>query len=95
MTTHHESRRKFLKIGGSAIVLAPMFVAAGNASAATNAALRTSLKYQATPLDGKQCSTCAQFVPGAKPDANGTCKIIPNDTEISPKAYCVGYAKKP
>jgi anaerobic selenocysteine-containing dehydrogenase len=95
MTTHHESRRKFLKISGSAIILAPVLVASGNALAAPNAALRTSLKYQPKPLDGKQCSGCAQFVPGAKPDANGTCKIIPNDNEIAPTGYCVGWAKKP
>ena len=95
MKTLHESRRNFLKIGGAAIVLAPVLAASGNASAATNAALRTALKYQPQPQDGKECSGCAQFVPGASATAVGGCKIIPGDTEISPKGYCTAWAKKP
>jgi anaerobic selenocysteine-containing dehydrogenase len=95
MKTLHESRRNFLKIGGAAIILAPVLVASGNVAAATNAAMRTAFKYQLQPLDGKECSTCAQFVPGATPTAMGGCKIIPGDTEIQPKGYCVAWAKKP
>ncbi len=95
MKTLHESRRNFLKIGGAAIVLVPVLAASGNASAATNAALRTALKYQLTPLDGKDCIGCAQFVPGASATALGTCKIMPGDTEIAPKGYCSAWAKKP
>jgi hypothetical protein len=33
-----------------------------------------------------------QFVPGPKPDANGTCKVV--DGPISPNGWCVAYVKK-
>jgi hypothetical protein len=35
-----------------------------------------------------------QFMPGASATAPGSCKVIPNDTEISPHGYCMAWAKK-
>ena len=90
------SRRQFLKLGGSALVMIPILAASGQALAAKNQPMRTSLKYQDKPgPDGKECSGCMQFIPGKTPAANGGCKLYPGDTEISPKGYCVAWVKKP
>ncbi len=89
------SRRQFLKIGGAAIAMIPVVAVSGNVMASTNAAMRTSMKYQNKPNGDKQCSTCMQFIPGKTPKDLGGCKIFPGDTEISPKGYCVAWAAKP
>lgn len=90
-----ESRRKFLKIGGSALALIPVLAVSDRAFAAKNDALRTALKYQATPNADKSCTNCMQFVPGKTPKDAGGCKIMPGDTEIAPNGYCSAWAKKP
>ena len=87
-------RRQFLKIGGAALAMIPVMVVSGRADAATNAALRTSLKYEGKPEGDKSCANCMQFVPGASAKDLGGCKIIPGDTEISPQGYCMVWTKK-
>jgi len=94
MKETHIPRRQFLKIGGIALAMIPVMVVSGRADAATNAALRTSLKYQGKPEGDKSCAKCMQFVPGASAKDLGGCKIIPGDTEISPQGYCIAWAKK-
>ncbi len=89
------TRRQFLKLGGATIALIPAIALTGNAFAATNAGMRTSMKYQDTPNGDKDCSNCVQFVPGKTPKDLGGCKIFPGDTEISPKAYCAAWAAAP
>ena len=81
-------RRRFLKIGGAILATTPIVVASARADAATNAAMRTALKYQTTPEGDKSCATCMQFV------APGSCKLIAGDTEISPQGYCSVWTKK-
>jgi len=88
MKDSQAQRRQFLKLGGAALAMIPVMVISSRADAATNASMRTALKYQPKPEGDKSCSTCAQFV------APGSCKIIPNDTEISPKGYCTAWTKK-
>jgi hypothetical protein len=94
MNNSQQSRRRFLALGGSALTVLPILAVSGNATAATNAALRTSLKYQAKPEGDKQCSNCMQFVPGKTPKDLGGCKIMAGDTEIAPNAYCAAWVKK-
>jgi hypothetical protein len=53
------------------------------------------MKYKDTPEGDKNCANCVQFVPGKTPADLGGCKIFPGDTEVSPKGYCVAWAKKP
>lgn len=89
------TRRQFVKIGGAVMVAIPIVAAGVDASAATNAAMRSALKYQDKPNGDKECSTCMQFVPGKKPTDLGGCKIMPGDTEISPKGYCTAWTAKP
>jgi hypothetical protein len=89
------SRRQFLKIGGAAIAIIPVLALSGKAMASTNAAMRTSMKYQDKPSGDKHCATCMQFIPGKTPKALGGCKIFPGDTEIAPNGYCVAWAAKP
>jgi len=95
MKTSPLARRQFLKIGGAALAMIPVMAVSNHAAAATNAALRASLKYQDKPLAEKSCSSCSQFVPGASATAKGGCKIMAGDTEISPQGYCVAWVKKP
>jgi hypothetical protein len=87
-------RRQFMKISGVALAMIPVMVVSGRADAATNVALRASLKYQGKPEGDKSCSNCMQFVPGASAKALGGCKIMAGDTEISPQGYCIAWTKK-
>jgi hypothetical protein len=88
-------RRQFLKIGGAALAMIPVMAISGRAYAATNAGLRTALKYQGKPEGDKSCATCMQFVPGKTPKDLGGCKIMAGDTEIAPQGYCTAWVKKP
>ena len=47
---------------------------------------QSSVKYQATPKDGKQCDGCNLFV------APNACKSVAGD--ISPKGWCSLWVKK-
>jgi hypothetical protein len=94
MNRRQTNRRHFLVKGGHALLVFPLVVLSCHANASTNAALRTSLKYQDKPLGDKKCANCAQFVPGSSAEGMGTCKIIAGDTEISSQGYCIGWAKK-
>jgi hypothetical protein len=87
-------RRKFLKLGGAALAMIPVLVICSKADAATDAAMRSALKYQDKPLGDKSCANCQQFVPGKTAKDLGGCKIIPKDTEISPQGYCISWTKK-
>jgi hypothetical protein len=89
------ARRQFLKMGSVAIAMIPIVALTGNAFGATNAAMRTSMKYQETPNADKDCGNCLQFVPGKTPKDLGGCKIFPGDTEVSPKGFCVAWAAAP
>lgn len=85
------TRRQFIKIGGVAL---PLLVVAAGSSAATNATMRTALKYQDTPSGDKNCAGCAQFIPGKSATSPGGCKVLPGDTEISPRGYCTAWTAK-
>ena len=82
------SRRNALKMGAAALAMIPVV-----ALAAKNDGVRKSMQYQDTPKDGKQCSTCTQFVAG-KGDKDNGCKVFPNDTEIAKSGWCIAYAPK-
>lgn len=86
------SRRNLLKSGAAALAAIPVLAFSGRASAAVNAALRASMKYQEKPQDGKNCAGCGQFIPG-KP--LGGCKIFPGDNEVSPQGWCVAWVAAP
>jgi len=88
-------RRQFLKMGGGALAMIPVMIVSSRTEAATNAPLRTALKYQTKPEGDKRCGNCLQFVPGKTATDPGGCKVIPNDTEISPQGYCTAWVKKP
>lgn len=76
---------------GSAVALGSSRQAFG----ATNAAMRSALKYQDTPNAGKQCDGCVQFVPGKTPKDKGGCKAIAGDDQISPTGWCAAFVAKP
>lgn len=84
-----QSRRKMLKLGGAALAMIPVV-----AFAAKNDAMRAAMKYKDSPEGDKNCSNCIQWVPGKSATDLGGCKIFPGDTEVSPKGYCVAWAKK-
>lgn len=88
-------RRIALKQISMALASIPLIAVSGAAFAEKNVALRTALKYQDTPKDGKVCSACAQWVPGKTPKDKGGCKILPGDTEIAPDGWCTAYAPAP
>jgi len=93
------SRRKVLKVGMTALAIAPLAGFSHRASATQNTAVRAALKFQNQPNGDKQCSKCVNFIPnkdkpGNDDPVNG-CKLYPGDTEIVPHGYCVGFVKKP
>jgi hypothetical protein len=89
------TRRRFVRIGGATMIVIPLLALTNRSLAATNAAMRTSLKYQDKPNGQQDCAGCSQFVPGSSPTAKGGCKLMPGDTEISPQGYCVAWVAKP
>jgi hypothetical protein len=76
------------------LILGP-FALIRRACAAQNTQLRAALKYQDAPMKDQQCSTCAQFIPGKTPQDRGGCKIMPGDTEISPRGWCTAWTAAP
>ena len=94
MNAKQNTRRRFLTLGAAAIATLPVIGLSRHAEAATNAALRTALKYQTKPEGDKNCANCLHFVPVADAKKPGGCKIMPGDTEIAPQGYCVGWVKK-
>lgn len=85
------TRRQFIKIGAVSL---PLLVVANRASAATNASMRSALKYQDAPSGDMACAGCAQFVAGKTAAGSGGCKLMPGDTEISPRGYCTAWTAK-
>jgi hypothetical protein len=82
------SRRFLLK---SVPAAAGMIIAIGGADVPDAALAQTKIshdvaKYQDTPKNDQQCSTCLQFVPP------NSCKIVASP--ISPHGWCQFYAKK-
>jgi hypothetical protein len=94
MKSAQSQRRQFLKLGGAALAMIPVIAVSGRAVAATNAGMRAALKYQDKPEGDKHCAICMQFVPGKSANDKGGCKLMPGDTEISPKGYCTAWVKK-
>ncbi len=83
------SRRALLKgtalLAGLAAI--PLTVeAAGSAS-------KSSMQYQDHPKGQQECSSCLQFIPGKSVSAMGQCNVVAG--AISPKGWCIAYAKKP
>ena len=87
-------RRRLLQGGCAALALIPFAGFSDHAAAATNAAMRASLKYQDKPQDDKSCSNCLQFVPGKSAKDKGGCKLMPGDNEISAQGYCTSWIHK-
>lgn len=87
------SRRAMLKVGVAAFTGAVMLPIIGmsSASAGTKAS-KKAMQYQDSPKDGKKCINCTQYIPGPKPDAKGTCKVV--EGEISPDGWCIAFAPK-
>jgi hypothetical protein len=94
MNEIQKPRRSFLKLAGSVVAVIPLVAASTWADAATNPAMRTSLKYQDKPNGDQKCANCSQFVPGKDPKAKGGCKLIAGDDEIAPEGYCIAWMKK-
>ena len=84
----NQTRRRFLHGAGFTLAAIPVLLVTGSANASTNESMREKLKYQDTPLSGKECTTCLEFIPGKRPTDSGKCKQIPGDDEISPRGYC-------
>lgn len=85
----NQSRRNLLKLGGIALAAIPVV-----ALAAKNEGIRKSMQYQDSPKGDQSCANCIQFIPGKSAADLGGCKVFPNDTEISPKGWCIAWAKK-
>ena len=83
------SRRIWLKHVGVGVALAPLLAQAALAQAKAS---KEAMKYQEKPNNGQRCDGCMQFVAGAKPGANGTCKVV--DGPISPSGWCIAFVKK-
>ena len=83
------TRRSLVKMGLITLAMIPVV-----AMATKNDSMRTSTKFKETPEGDKQCSGCAQFVPGKSDKDLGGCKIFPGDTEVPSTGYCIAWSKK-
>jgi hypothetical protein len=91
--TKMRSRRLLMQ---SAAVLASGALLEGigiQATAAQTKLSKAAVKYQDKSTEGKDCDDCAQFVPGKRAGAAGTCKVV--EGSISPHGYCVAFVAKP
>jgi len=84
----NQTRRKLCKSAGVVFMMLPIMTVCTAAQAKTNAELRDKLKYQNSPKNGNSCTSCLEFTPGASDQKMGTCKVIPDDDEISAQGYC-------
>ncbi len=82
------ARSRWMKTASRALAAIPIVAIAGPALATINAATRAQLKYLDHPLEGKECSSCLEFIPGMTEADLGGCKKIPQDDEIVPSGYC-------
>jgi len=92
-STKQNSRRTWLKAATGVALAAPLVFFTRQSLAAKNDTMRTALKYQDKPEGAKQCSGCAQFVPGKTAKDLGGCKAFPGDTEIAPTGYCLAWVE--
>ncbi|HUJ86184.1 MAG TPA: high-potential iron-sulfur protein [Burkholderiales bacterium] len=53
---------------------------------------KSAMKYQDNPNGKDECSNCLQFIPGKSASAMGECKVVAGP--ISPKGWCIAYARK-
>ena len=83
------SRRTVLK---GAALLAGLAAIPVTAEAAGTAS-KSSMQYQDHPKGNQECSNCLQFIPGKSASAMGQCNVVAG--AISPKGWCIAYAKKP
>lgn len=60
--------------------------------AAAKKASKAEMMYMDKPHGKDQCDGCIHYVPGPKPTANGTCKIVQGS--ISPRGWCVAFTPK-
>ena len=82
------NRRAVLK---SAVLLAGLAAIPLTVEAAGTAS-KASMQYQDHPKGNQDCSTCLQFIPGKSASAMGQCNVVAGP--ISPKGWCIAYAKK-
>ncbi len=82
------SRRSVLK--GAAILAGLAAIPLGVEAAGSVS--KAAMQYQDHPKGDQECSNCLQFIPGKSASATGQCKIVAGP--ISPKGWCIAYAKK-
>ncbi len=84
----NSSRREALRTCAAALAgacVAKVALAQGKAT-------KQAMQYQDQPKNGQECDQCMHWIPGPKPDAPGSCKVV--DGPISPKGWCVAFVKK-
>ncbi len=88
------TRREWFRSSGKVVLAAAVApaVLSNIAEAATSKASQASVQYVTHPNGKKMCSNCKFFVAGAKPNEDGTCKVVSG--KISPHGYCAVYMPK-
>ena len=94
MKNDNPRRLAICQLCTAAVALPVMMMASRPAFGAKVEAMRTALKYQPEPKDGQRCSDCIHYKGDPADGSQGTCAIIPGDTEIDATGWCTGFAKK-
>lgn len=84
----NSSRRNLLKTS----TLALGGIAVARVALAQAKASKQAMQYQEQPKNGQECDQCMHWIPGPKPDAPGTCKVV--EGPINPKGWCAAFVKK-
>jgi hypothetical protein len=84
----NKARREALRTCAAALAGA----CAARIALAQAKAAKQAMQYQDQPKNGQECDQCMHWIPGPKPDAPGTCKVV--EGSINPKGWCAAFVKK-
>jgi anaerobic selenocysteine-containing dehydrogenase len=83
---NENSRREVLKLGAYGLGAIGAIALAGGANAQVKKATQTTVRYQATPKDGKTCTNCRHFA------APSSCNVV--EGTVGANGYCIIWVKK-
>ena len=84
-----DALRGLAAIGVALVAVAPLEARAADAKLA-----KSAVQYvDDGKVPNKDCDDCIQFIPGAKADGVGTCRIVAG--AINPHGHCIAFSPKP
>ena len=86
------SRRFAMESAAKFAGLTAFYLGTGRSALGATKLAKSAVQYQNEPRAGKDCDDCIQFLAGATPKSDGSCKIV--EGAISPHGYCIAFTPK-